>query len=60
METGSVDSDKALGVSMAFGVLAVVGALLMFGGPTQAMKAWGFAAAMLTAALAVVAIHLYD
>jgi len=60
METGSVDSDKALGVSMAFGVLAVLSALLMFGGPTQSMKAWGFAAAMLTAALAVAVIHLYD
>ncbi len=60
METGSVDSDKALGVSMAFGALAVLGALLMFGGTTQLMKAWGFAAAMLTAALAVAVIHLYD
>jgi len=60
METGSVDSDKALGVSMAFGVLAVLGALFMFGGPTQLMKAWGFAAAMVTAALAVAVIHLYD
>ncbi|MEA1931690.1 DUF7525 family protein [Halohasta litorea] len=60
METGSVDSDKALGVSMAFGVLAVLGALLMFGGPTQLMKAWGFAAALLTAALSVAVIHLYE
>lgn len=60
METGSVDSDKALGVSMAFGVLAVVGALLMLGGPSQLMRAWGFAAAMITAALAVVVIHLYE
>jgi len=59
METGSVDSDKALGISMAFGVLAVVGALLMFGGATQLMRAWGFAAAMITAGLCVVAIHLY-
>jgi len=60
METGSVDSDKALGVSMAFGVLAVVGALLMLGGSSQLMRAWGFAAAMITAALAVVVIHLYE
>jgi len=60
METGSVDSDKAIGVSMAFGMLAVLGALVMLGGPTQSMKAWGFAAAMLAAALSVVVIHLYD
>lgn len=60
METGSVDSDKAIGVSMALGVLAVLGALLMFGGPTQLMQAWGFGAAMVAAALAVVAIHLYE
>jgi hypothetical protein len=59
METGSVDSDKAIGISMAFGILAVLGALLMFGGDTQLMRAWGFAAAMITAALSVVAVQLY-
>lgn len=59
METGSVDSDKALGISMAFGVLAVLGAFLMFGGTTQLLRAWGFAAAMITASLCVVVIHLY-
>ena len=60
METGSVDSDKAIGISMAFGVLAVVGALLMLGGPTQLLQAWGFAAAMITAALSIAVIHLYE
>jgi len=60
METGSVDSDKAIGISMAFGVLAVLGALLMFGGSTQLMQAWGFGIAMLTAALCVVVIQLYE
>ncbi|WP_253737322.1 DUF7525 family protein [Halohasta salina] len=60
METGSVSSDKAIGVSMAFGALAVIGALLMFGGSSQLMKAWGFAAAMITAALCVVAVQLYE
>ena len=60
METGSVDSDKAIGISMAFGLLAVLGALLMFGGPTKLMQAWGFGIAMLTAALCVVVIQLYE
>ncbi len=60
METGSVDSDKAVGISMAFGLIAVLGALLMFGGETQLLRAWGFAAAMITAALCVVALQLYD
>jgi len=60
METGSVDSDKAVGISMAFGLLALLGALLMYGGETQLLRAWGFAAAMITAALCVVAIQLFE
>ncbi|ATW89907.1 hypothetical protein halTADL_3205 [Halohasta litchfieldiae] len=60
METGSVDSDKAIGISMAFGVLAVLGALFMVGGSTQRMQAWAFAAAMVAASLCVVVIHLYE
>lgn len=60
METGSVDSDKAIGISMAFGILALLGALLMFGGETQLLRAWGFAAAIVTAALCVVAVQLYE
>jgi len=60
METGSVDSDKAVGISMAFGLLALLGALLMFGGETQLLRAWGFAAAMITAAFCVVAVQLYE
>jgi len=60
METGSVDSDKALGISMAFGLLALLGALVMFGGETQLLRAWGFAAAMIAAALTVVVVQLYE
>jgi hypothetical protein len=60
METGSVDSDKAIGISMAFGVLAVLGALVMLGGPTQPIQAWAFAAAMIAASLCVAVIHLYE
>lgn len=59
METGSVGSDKAIGLSLAFGLLALLGALLLFGGETQLLRAWGFAAAMITAAGCVVAVHLY-
>jgi len=60
METGSVDSDKAIGIAMAFGVLTVLGALFMFGGATQLMQAWAFAAAMIAASLCVAVIHLYE
>lgn len=60
METGSVDSDKAIGISMAFGLLAILGAVVMFGGETQLHRAWGFGAAMITAALCVVVVQLYE
>lgn len=55
----TVESDKGLGLGIAFGLLAVVGALIMLAGPTETVKAWGFAAAMATGALAVLAIHVY-
>ena len=60
METGSVDTDKAIGVSLSFGVITVLAALLMFGGPSQYLQAWGFAAAMVAASFCVVVIHLYE
>ncbi len=60
METGSVDSDMAIGISMAFGLLAILGALLMFGGETQLLRAWGFGAAMIAAALTVVVVQIYE
>ncbi|MFC6794551.1 hypothetical protein ACFQFH_09670 [Halobaculum halobium] len=43
METETLESDKAIGVSLVFGALAVVGAGFMFAGASQIVMAWGFA-----------------
>jgi len=59
MEHGN-STDKGLGMTLALSTLAVIGAGVMFAGSTQLMKAWGFAAAMVAASLAVVAVQIYD
>lgn len=56
----SVESDKGIGLGIAFSLLAVGGAVGMIGGPTETVQAWGFAAAVAAGVLAVVAIHAYD
>lgn len=56
----TVDSDKGIGLGVLFSLLAIGGALVMLAGPGQLTKAWGFAAAMTAASLAVVALHAYD
>lgn len=55
----AVESDKGIGLGIAFSLLAVVGAVAMLGGPAQIVRAWGFAAAMIAGLLAIVAIHVY-
>lgn len=55
----AAESDKGIGLGIAFGLLAVGGALVMLAGPTQVTQAWGFAGAMVAGTLAVVAIHAY-
>lgn len=59
MSTHADGNDKAIGVAMAFGLLALVGAGLMLAGGSQQLQAWGFGAAMVAAALSVVAVQLY-
>jgi hypothetical protein len=59
MATETVTNDMGIGLTLAFGALAVLGGGVMLFGGSQAIKAWGFAAAMLAAALAVVAVQLY-
>ena len=56
--TGST-TDKGVGVGLALGILAVIGAIVMAVGAPDLEAAWGFAAAMVFGSLAVVAIHLY-
>ena len=60
MSEGSIESDKEVGIALALGAVAVVGALVMALYPGQLGKAWGFAAAFLFATLAVGAVQLYD
>ncbi|ELY44199.1 hypothetical protein C494_17443 [Natronorubrum bangense JCM 10635] len=48
-----------VGLALALGAAATIGALLMFAGAPDMTAAWGFAAAMIFSALAIVGIHLY-
>ncbi|QSW98770.1 DUF7525 family protein [Haloterrigena alkaliphila] len=52
-------TDMGVGLALALGAVATIGALAMFVGAPEITAAWGFAAAMLFASLAVVGIHLY-
>jgi hypothetical protein len=59
MVTKAVQTDKGIGLSVFFGVLATLGAVAMVAAPGQVNKAWGFAAAMVAAILAVAVLHIY-
>ena len=59
MEHGNT-TDKGIGAGIALGALTIIGAGVMFAGSTQLFKAWGFAAAMLAASLAVVVGQVDD
>ncbi|MFC4437064.1 MULTISPECIES: DUF7525 family protein [Natrialbaceae] len=59
MATQSESTDKGLGLALALGAVATIGALLMLTGAPNIEAAWGFAGAMLFSSLAVVGIHLY-
>ena len=50
----TVSSDMGIGLGVVFGLLTLVCAGVMIAGPTQILQAWGFAAAMIAAGLAVV------
>lgn len=60
MSEGSIESDKGLGIGLAFAVLTLVGAAAMFGAPTQIGTAWGFGAAIVAALVSVVAFQAFD
>ena len=60
MSEASMGSDKGIGVTLALAAVALVGAVVMFGYPTQTGRAWGFAAAFVFALLSVGAIQLFD
>lgn len=52
------ETDKGIGLGLALGALAVIGALVMLVGAPEVTAAWGFAGAVLFSSLAVVGIHL--
>lgn len=55
--------DRALGLSLLFGVLGLVGAfgMYVFGvGGDQVPSGWAFALAMLAATILVTVVHVYD
>lgn len=54
-ETG----DRAIGLSLAFGVIAVLAALYMLVAASQFGTAVGFAAAVVASLFAVAAVHVY-
>ncbi len=60
MSEASMGSDKGIGMTLAFAAVALIGAVVMFGYPTQIGRAWGFAAAFVFALLAVVAVQLFE
>ncbi|MFC6754245.1 DUF7525 family protein [Halorubrum tibetense] len=60
MSEASIGSDKGIGVTLALAAVALVGAVILFGYPTQIGRAWGFAAAFVFALLSVVAVQLFD
>ncbi|ESS12245.1 MAG: hypothetical protein A07HR60_00787 [uncultured archaeon A07HR60] len=60
MSGSSVESDKALGVGLAASAVAVIGAIVMYGGPTQLSKAGGFALAVLAGLAGVMAFQILE
>lgn len=58
-EHETVSTDKGIGLTTLFTLLAAVAAVATFVAPGTELAAWGFAAAMTAGVLAVSAVHLY-
>ncbi|WP_129116990.1 DUF7525 family protein [Halegenticoccus tardaugens] len=59
MTTQATRTDMGIGFAVLFSLLAVGGALVMLAAGDQLTTAWGFAAAMIAAAVAVVGTQAY-
>lgn len=59
MTTGTVDTDKGVGIGLAFGILTLAAATYTIIAPTQFGSALGFGASIALAVLAVAALHAY-
>lgn len=60
MAERAASTDMGLGVMLALSAVAIVGAVVLLGAPTQLGQAWGFMGAIVAASLAVSAIHVFD
>lgn len=63
MAETTTQSDKALGLGLVFGLLAVVGAggMFLYGSSgAQALSGWSLALAVVAGSLAVVSIHVFS
>lgn len=60
MTAGTTGSDTGLGVGLALAAIVVVGAALMYVGPSQINRAAGFGTAMIAAILVVSAFHVLE
>jgi hypothetical protein len=60
MATEATQSDKGIGLGLVLSVISLLGAAVMFGGPGQELKAWGFGGAIVAAGLAIVFLHLFE
>ena len=52
------ETDKGIGLSLVFGLIAALGAVGMLIGAPEIEAAYGFTAAVLFGALAVIALHV--
>ena len=59
MTTGTVGTDKGVGIGLAFGILTLAAAAYTVVAPTQFGSALGFGAAITLAVLSVAALHAY-
>lgn len=61
MATETASTDRGVGITVLFSLLALAGALVAFAGGfahLQIIAGWGFAAAMIAGGIAIGAIHL--
>ena len=59
MDSGETAADRGVGYTVGLGLVAVVGAFVMYANPGSPVAGYGFAVAMAAASLAVVAAQLY-
>ena len=61
MTEAGLQTDKSLGLGLVFGIVAVLGALVMYiAAADQLTAGWGFALAMIAASIAVAVIHIFS